>query len=186
MKQKAELRAQVAHLRAAWEAEYVEESDHGIEERFMNLAAWKTARTVFSYVSVRAEPSTRRIMAATLAAGKRLCVPRCEGSGIMRPREILSLEDLHPAPFGLLEPGEDAPIVPAEQIELAIVPCVAADRQGHRLGHGGGYYDRYLANLRCPTVCLCRGRALLPALPVEEHDVRVKMVLTEAELLQTE
>ena len=185
MEQKAGLRARIAGLRAGWEAEYLAESDRGIEKRLLGLPAWAAARTVFSYVSVRDEPSTRGILSAALGAGKRLCVPRCEGSGIMRARQIFSLGELRPAPFGLLEPEEGAPIVSAEEIELAIVPCVAADRRCYRLGHGAGYYDRYLSALRCPTVCLCRGRALLPEIPVEGHDVRVTMVLTEAELLQT-
>ncbi|NLF26962.1 MAG: 5-formyltetrahydrofolate cyclo-ligase [Clostridiales bacterium] len=185
MEQKAELRARIAGLRAGWEAGYLAESDRAIERRLLNLPEWRAARTVFSYVGVRDEPSTRGILVSALGGGKRLCVPRCEGRGIMRAREIFSPDELRPAPFGLLEPEESAPTVPAEEIELAIVPCMAADRRGYRLGHGAGYYDRYLANLRCPTICLCRGRALLPALPVEEHDVRVEMVLTEAELLRT-
>ncbi len=174
MAQKAELRASILAARARWGSLYRSESDRAIEERLLALPEWRAARSVFSYVSVRGEPSTRGILAAALSAGKRLSVPLCEERGIMR----------RPAPFGLLEPGEDAPIVEPGAIDLAIIPCLAADRSGHRLGHGAGYYDRYLPLLDCPTVCLCRGRALVERLPSEPHDIRVKMVLTEGECLR--
>jgi 5-formyltetrahydrofolate cyclo-ligase len=184
MCEKADLRAQMRQLRAAWSPAYIAASDLMIEERLLGLPAWRAAQTVFSYVSVGAEPSTRGLLSAALKAGKRLCVPKCQKRGIMRAREIRALAELKPAPFGLLEPGEDAPLVAPADIDLVIVPCLAADAQGHRLGHGGGYYDRYLRLIRCPSICLCRGQALLPAVPAEAHDVRVQMVLTEDGLLR--
>jgi 5-formyltetrahydrofolate cyclo-ligase len=184
MEEKQKLRSEIARLRIAWEKSGLAESDRKMEENVLTLAEWKTARVVFCYVSVRDEPSTRGLLSAALESGKRLCVPRCEGRGIMHARQISSLGDLKPAPRGLLEPGADAPIVPPSAIELAVVPCVAADRRGYRIGHGGGYYDRYLANLNCLSVCLCRERALFLTVPIEGHDLPVGMVLTESELIR--
>ncbi len=169
---------------AGWEPDYFAESNRAIEEAVLSLGAWRAAQVVFCYVSVRNEPSTRRLLSAALESGKRLCVPRCAGNGIMYAHEIRSLDALRPGPYGLLEPEQRAPVVPAGAVELAIVPCVAADRQGHRIGHGAGYYDRYLAHLDCPSVCLCRGRALFPTVPAEKHDLPVSMVLTEQELIR--
>ncbi len=80
--------------------------------------------------------------------------------------------------------GRGRPEALPEEIDLAIVPCVAADRRGFRLGHGGGYYDRYLGKLHCPRICLCRGRALLECVPAEEFDLRMDMILTEEEQLR--
>jgi 5-formyltetrahydrofolate cyclo-ligase len=184
MESKAELRSKMAQMSAGWEAEYLSESNRRIEEQVLALAEWKAARAVFCYVSVRNEPSTRDLLTAALSSGKRLCVPRCEGRGIMHARQISSLKELRPGSFGLLEPVAGAPIVPAAAIELAILPCVAADRRGYRIGHGAGYYDRYLAYLNCPTICLCRGRALFQSLPIEGHDLPATMVLTESELIR--
>lgn len=184
MERKEKLRSEIARISAGWEADYFAESNRAIEKAALSLAEWMAARVVFCYVSVRNEPSTRKILSAALESGKRLCVPRCAQNGVMHAHEIHSLDALRPARYGLLEPEQNAPIVPPEAVEFAIVPCVAADRQGHRIGHGAGYYDRYLANLDCPSVCLCRGRALFPAVSTEEHDLPVRMVLTEKELIR--
>ncbi len=186
MEQKAKVRAEMARMRVGWEANDFTESNRKIEEGVLALPEWKKARVVFCYVSVRNEPSTRGLLSAALESGKRLCVPRCEGQGIMQARQISLLNALKPAPHGLLEPDESAAIVPVTEIELAIIPCVAADRRGYRIGHGGGYYDRYLANLDCPTVCLCRGWALFPTVPIEGHDLPVRIVRTDDELIRIE
>ena len=81
--------------------------------------------------------------------------------------------------FGIPEPDGTARLLRPREINLMIVPCIAADRQGYRLGHGGGYYDRYLANTTGITVCLCRERLLQANLPHDALDRRVDIVLTE-------
>ena len=98
----------------------------------------------------------------------------------MEARAVESLEALVPGAHGLLEPAEGAAIVPPEEIGLTIVPCLAADRNGHRLGYGGGYYDRFLRGAAGASMCLCRARALLEDVPREEHDAAVDMVVSEA------
>ena len=81
--------------------------------------------------------------------------------------------------FGILEPGEDCPLVPREEIDLVLVPAVCYDRRGYRLGFGGGYYDRWLERFEGPTVGLCREAVLQETVPIEAHDRRVDTLITE-------
>ena len=181
--QKNELRRELARARREWTQDYLADSDAVITARVLALPGWRDAECVFIYVSVRTEPDTHALIRAALAAGKRVGVPLCSAPGEMDAREIASLEDLLPRAYGLLEPSEGAPVVRPEEFDLAIIPCVAADERGCRLGHGGGYYDRYLPQMRCPRVCLCRGRELLPEVPTEPTDVPMDMVITEDKIV---
>lgn len=176
---KKKLRSELKKLRAIWEADYCARSDSEIRKKVLALDQWRQARCIFIYVSVRTEPDTHFLIRAALNEGKRVAVPVCEAGGIMHARRIMSPDELLPAGFGLLEPPETAPAVSPDQFDLAIIPCVAADRHMHRLGHGAGYYDRYLPQTNCPKICLCRGRELLDSVPTDEYDVKMDMIITE-------
>ena len=81
--------------------------------------------------------------------------------------------------MGIPEPPETLPEVPPEEIGAALVPAVAFDRAGYRLGRGGGYYDRFLPRLSCPRIGLCYRAFVLSALPAEDWDVPVDRIITE-------
>lgn len=178
-KQKAQLRAALRRQAAGLPSGYLAASDERIYERLVHLPQFLAAQTVFCYVSIGAEPDTRRLLEKALALGKTVCVPRCEGAGQMHARRIESLSALAPGYCNLQEPPVTAPVVPPDKIDLAVVPCVAADKAGYRLGNGGGYYDRYLPVLGGMAVCLCRGRLLQSRLPRTLHDVPIDTVITE-------
>lgn len=180
---KSELRYELARARKAWTKDYLAASDAEISARVLALPEWQKAACVFIYVSVRTEPDTRALIDAALKAGKRVAVPLCGAPGEMDAREITSVDELLPRAYGLLEPSEDAPVVSPEEFDLAVIPCVAADERGYRLGHGGGYYDRYLPMMRCPRVCLCRGRELMLEVPIEPTDVPMDMIITENRII---
>lgn len=153
-------------------------SDAGIFSQLKKIPL-KKRLVVFIYVSVKNEPDTREYINYLLSAGHRVCVPLCKGEGIMEARYISSLDELSPAGFGLLEPGADAPFAAPEELDLVIAPCVAADIHGVRLGYGGGYYDRFLPQVSCPVICLCRCEMLQQNLPAQGHDIKVAAVVTE-------
>ncbi|MBE0600450.1 MAG: 5-formyltetrahydrofolate cyclo-ligase [Firmicutes bacterium] len=178
-RQKQALRKALRELTDALPADYIARSDRGIAERVLGLDAWKQANSVFIYCSIGREPDTQGLLRAALWEGKTLAVPLPFAGGIMDARSIRSLDDLHPGRMGIPEPGAEAPIICPDQIDLIVVPCIAADRQGYRLGYGGGYYDRYLASVRCVTVCLCRNRLLQDSLPHDAHDIAVDHVIDE-------
>ena len=183
---KAELRAAALRRRAQRAAEDVAARSGALARHLLADPRWQAARAVAGYVGVRGEPDTRPLLAAALAAGKRLWLPRMAG-----PRrdaiEFVALADLAalaPAPFGLLEPtGGPGVDLAAANVDLALVPGLAFTRAGARLGFGKAFYDRALAPLRdAPRplrVAVCFADDLVEALPEEPHDVRVHVVATE-------
>ena len=155
-------------------------ADRRITQRVLSLPAYRAARTVFAYVGTQREIDTREILQDVLRSGKRLCVPLCTGDGIMVPKQILSLEALHPGAYGIQEPAADAPEVPACEIDLALIPCVTCNHRGERLGQGGGYYDRFLGSCSGEEVMLCREELIREVIPRETHDLKIGCVITDA------
>jgi 5-formyltetrahydrofolate cyclo-ligase len=103
----------------------------------------------------------------------------------MVARAIGSLDDLVPGKFGIPAPREGLRNVERDEIDLMLVPAVAFDEEGRRLGRGGGYYDRYLSGFAGPTVGLAREKLLCPAVPTEPHEMRVRFVVTESRVIKT-
>lgn len=148
--------------------------------------AWQSAESVFCFVGALHEPDTMPILQGALSAGKQLLVPRIAGPGQMQLVPLQSLEQLQPGTFGILEPGQALPAVPAGSgVQLAVLPCLAATRSGARLGHGGGYYDRFLANYSGQRLILCPEALLAQSLPTGPLDEPAQAVLTEKALYGT-
>ena len=148
--------------------------------------AWQNAESVFCFVGALHEPDTMPILQGALSAGKQLLVPRIAGPGQMQLVPLQSLEQLQPGAFGILEPGQALPAVPAGSgVQLAVLPCLAAARSGARLGHGGGYYDRLLANYSGRRLILCPEALLAQSLPTGPLDEPAQAVLTEKALYGT-
>ena len=155
------------------------------------LGLKKTEKTVLAYCSVGNEPSTLALIDSLLKSGRKVCLPLCtdldeEGHrtgafDAMEARVITSFDDLTAGAYGIPEPKADTELVPAEEVDIVILPCVGCDRQCRRIGHGAGYYDKYLTTVRkdCFTMALCYEEALADELPMEEHDVPVDAVVTE-------
>lgn len=161
------------------------QEDAAVCRRVLELPAYRNAKTVFCYAAMEGEIRTEEILLRAWEDGKRVAVPKCRRDGLMDACEITSLASLSVGRFGILEPKEGAPVVPPEEIGLAVVPCLACDRRGYRLGYGGGYYDRYLAKADCTAVVLCRESLLLEKIPAEPFDCRADWVITRSETADT-
>lgn len=134
------------------------------------------------YCGMGTEPDTLRLLQSLFSAGKAVCLPRCLPGNQMEARLVQKDSQLVRHPYGMLEPGLDCPVIPAELIDLALIPGLAFDRSGGRLGQGGGYYDRWLAGFSGVRVALCRDGLLYDELPRQEHDLGVDLVVTETGL----
>lgn len=156
---------------------------HTIAQTLFTLPVYQNASTVFCYCSTEFELQTDEILKAILAEGKTLCVPRCEGPGEMTARRIRTLEALRVGRFGIREPDSTAQVIRPDAIDLCIVPCLGADTEGYRLGYGGGYYDRFLAQAEMHKIVLCAARHLYTQpLPREKTDIPCHYILTERQV----
>jgi len=159
-----------------------------IRRRLEELALWRNCRFPFIYISSKpGEVDTHRLIESALAAAKRVCVPVLEkGSDNLKVVEIESLDNLSPGSFGILEPSPAArrSAAPTEW-DLAVVPGIAFDRFGHRLGFGRGYYDRLLAKTQAPTLALAFGFQVIEPFPTLPQDIDMDLILTENQTIET-
>ena len=183
--EKQQLRAIVRRLEAALAPEYKAKSARSIAHRLLAMPEYQEAQTVFCFVGTDREIDTRPILEDALAAGKTLCVPLCTEPGRMESRQITDLNQLVPGRYGLLEPTADTPVSPVDAIDFAVLPCVTCNYLGQRLGHGGGYYDRYLeTHPGHKTIALAYEFQILQELPAEPYDKSVDMIVTEKRVIR--
>lgn len=145
--------------------------------RFLALPEVCSAQTVLLFFSMEREPDTAPVAGALLRAGKTVCLPRCLPGRKMEARAWTGREELVPSVYGIPEPGQDCPAISRDKIDVILVPNLCCDRENYRLGHGGGYYDRYLAGYRGFTVSICPEELMQSAVPRDEFDLPVDLVL---------
>ena len=160
------------------------ESDSSIESSLRSFSVFAEAPLVLTYVSREAEVGTRSLIESLLAEGRRVAVPRVDlEAHSMTFHEIDSLDELVPRTMRILEPPADAPAL-TEPAQLAgsvcLVPGLVFDGAGHRVGYGGGYYDRFLAFYPGDKIGLARTTMISSnPLPTDGHDVPVDFIATE-------
>lgn len=179
--EKAALRRSVKEI--SFSVQEVAESDRLLFQRFLALPQLAECSSILLYYGVGREPDTARLLEPLAHMGKILALPHCLPDGQMEARRFLGAARLIPGPFGIPEPDMSCPIMAQDDLSLILVPGLCFDAQGFRLGHGSGYYDRYLAGCSGTTVALCRDRLLFSVLPTESHDRPVDLVLTETRCL---
>lgn len=177
--EKQQLRKTIRALERELPTAYKAESSAAIARHLLAMPEYQEAGTVFCFVGTAREIDTTAILQDALDAGKRLCVPLCVGDGIMELRQITAFGQLLPGAYGILEPAGDCPRVEPDVVDFAVLPCLSCSHSGHRLGQGGGFYDRFLARYRGGAVLVCRERLIREDIPVEPHDCPVPWVLTE-------
>lgn len=155
-----------------------------IQEQVLDLPEYGRSRLVHTYLASRDnEVSTLAVIDHALAHGRRVAVPVVKpGTRRLRHALVATLADWQPDRWGLLGPPADhaAWLEELTAIDLVLVPGLAFDPQGRRLGFGGGYYDRFLGRVQATKVGITYRCLLLPEVPEEPHDVRMDLVVTEA------
>ena len=164
-----------------------DELSRTIVDRFLALPDYKAAKTVMFYVDVRAEVRTRFVLPDVLTHGKRIVVPWCNDQGELELFHLTDMNELAVGMYKILEPKPELRSLSErrlepEDLDLVMVPGVAFDRTGGRMGHGKGYYDKLLQHARpdAPLVALAFECQFFPAIPVGEHDIFMDKIITEA------
>lgn len=159
-----------------------ENLDQIIFKKVINSREYIEAKRIFVFVSYQSEVDTHRIIKWVLKDGKELCVPKImskeEGMAIVK---IETFEDLELGAYGILEPKYISTKVEEASIDLALLPGIAFDRHGGRVGYGGGYYDRFLKKARNDSkkIALAYSFQILKEVPMEEYDVFIGGIITD-------
>lgn len=178
--EKQRLRDDIRKQRRLLESAWVRRMSERIMTQVMALAEFERADVVAGYVSQPKEVQTTLLMERCWALGRRLCVPTFDlDEGLYRMAFLEKGAEMVPGPAGILQPRVVTWAEP-EEIRFAVVPALAFDRQGVRLGHGGGHYDRILARMQGYKVGTVFEFQVFERLPCGSHDQRVNLVITEA------
>lgn len=157
-------------------------SDRKVDEiickKVINCPEVQKAGNVFCYISVNDETDTSKIIEWLFEKGKTVTVPLCLEKGKMIAVKINSFEDLKEGMYGIPEPVSHLEY-DKNKLDLIIVPGLAFDKSGYRLGYGGGYYDRFMAEAKAFKLGICRSCQLTDSLPFDEFDIKADMVITE-------
>ncbi len=153
------------------------------QRRLIDSDCFKKAQVLALYSPIRNEVQTGLLFDAARVEGKRVCYPRIQ-SECLEFLEVASPQELAPGCFGVAEPQIGKPL-PIDAVDLLVVPGVAFDRVGHRLGYGKGFYDRELARVSTAAVSvgLCYDFQLCERLPRESHDRPVQFLATDLEFI---
>ena len=173
---KKELRRSIRERKRAMTEEEIVMRSEKLGLLFAQSEAYKNAKTIYGYLPYNQEVRTVPMLEQALKDGKKVAVPKVYGDEM----KFLYLDDLTKVSkgyAGIPEPIADGPVAD-DETALVLMPGLAFDPQGHRIGYGGGFYDKFLAaEPNHPTLALCYEFQLLPELDTEEHDIPVDTVL---------
>jgi 5-formyltetrahydrofolate cyclo-ligase len=158
-----------------------------LAERLGELPELASVRTVLAYGATPEEIDPTLAVERLRSCGGIIAYPRIESPGVLSLHVVVDDTELVRGPFGLAQPTEDAPRADPSDIDAVIVPGVAFDESGWRLGYGGGYYDRLLPLLRpdCARIGVAYDEQVLASIPAEEHDVRMHLVVTPTRVIRS-
>ena len=173
---KKELRRRIRERKRAMSQEEIICASARLGELFARSEQYRAARSIYGYLPYNQEVRTVPMLERALADGKRVAVPKVIGDEM----RFIWMEDLtrvEKGYAGIPEPIDDEPVAD-DPTALVLMPGLAFDPQGHRIGYGGGFYDKFLsAEPNHPTVALCYEFQIVEQLPTEQYDIPVDLVL---------
>ena len=173
---KKELRKQIREKKRAMTPEEIQSASQKLKELFLATEQYQKAKTIYGYLPYNQEVRTVPILEQTLVDGKRVAVPKIFGDE-MKFIYLTDLTQVEEGYAGIPEPVADGPVAD-DPTALVLMPGLAFDKEGHRVGYGGGFYDKFLTQEpEHPTVALCYDFQILEELPTEEFDIPVDLVL---------
>jgi 5-formyltetrahydrofolate cyclo-ligase len=187
MHDKPTLRQHLRERLRALDPASIASASQQIAEKLLRLAAaWPSGNTIALFGGLKGEPDLLvHILPALNAQGACLAFFQID-SVELHPRRIESLDDLQRGPMNVWEPKPHCPRLDIAALDIILVPGLAFTREGARLGRGGGYYDRLLANpvCRAQRIAIAFDLQIVDSIPVEDHDQRVHQIITESGLIQ--
>ncbi|MBI2126906.1 MAG: 5-formyltetrahydrofolate cyclo-ligase [Thaumarchaeota archaeon] len=184
---KNEIRNHIRQQRRNQSPSIIQRKSKAIWESLSSIQEFNRAGTIAFYVSIarEGEVDTTTMIEESLSLGKRICVPKVVKNNALRFIEIRSMKDLNKGSFGILEPAGGSRILP-QAIDLVIVPGVAFDKSGNRLGFGKGYYDKFLSKLEdgTPIIALAFDFQIVDGIPSSKNDVKVHKIITETSIIE--
>ena len=173
---KTALRRQIREQKRAMTQEQIVSASCDLGEQFAACELYQQAMTIYGYLPYNQEVRTVPMLERALREGKRVAVPKVYGDE-MKFIYLKDLTQVETGYAGIPEPVADEPVAD-DPAALVLMPGLAFDPQGHRIGYGGGFYDKFLAaEPNHPTVALCYGFQMLEALETQDHDIPVDLVL---------
>jgi 5-formyltetrahydrofolate cyclo-ligase len=183
MQTKQQLRAHYRALRDAMSPQDVQEKSIAIRKRLLAMPCVERAQAFFIYVSIGNEVGTRDLIETLIGRGKLITVPKITATRIMQTHRLESLADLAPGRYNLPEPSRDNNH--DDFVDVCIAPGLAFTPEGHRLGAGGGFYDRYFATRRAKlAIALAYDFQIADHLPVTATDRNVDIIITEKRVIR--
>ncbi len=182
---KETIRKKILSIRELLPQDEAKERSKLIFQNLKKLNVFNNASVVHTYVSAKKnEVDTIEIINHLLSSGKRVIVPVVDKkSKKLIHSELKSLSELKKSTFGLLEP-EVIREVSIEEIDIVLVPAIAVDKNGNRIGFGGGYYDKFLKQIYCPKVALVYDFQVIDEIEPEPSDVPVDFIITESDIIE--
>ena len=154
--------------------------DLEIQTRLLISPEYRAADTILVYMARPTEIATSLIIHAAFANHKTVALPVCIDEGEMTFRRVDSLADVAPGRFGILEPNEECETVTPDPNTLCVCPALSCDMRGYRLGFGGGYYDRYLADFPGMKAALCYADSMIPKIREDDYDIKMDVIFTDS------
>ncbi len=149
-----------------------------ITDHLLSLEQLKKAETVFAYISYSTEVETHQLIQSLLASGKKVLVPKIIDSQVMHSQQLNNWAELKPGKLGILTPGKGE--IYTLPIDVAITPGLGFTLEGHRIGFGAGYYDRWFSSHKVKLkIAIAFEKQIIESLPIEETDVAIDVLLTE-------
>lgn len=183
--EKKDLRKIILNKRNSIDNNTKEEMDREIFNKLINLDLYKEAKNIFIYLSFGSEIDTKPIIDRALEEGKEVYIPKVyKINKEMRAIRLNTFEDLEKNSMGILEPKDDFNFINKEKIDLIIVPGAVFDFKGNRIGYGGGYYDRFLSNIKDKRnkIVLAYNLQIVDNIEAEEHDIKVDYIITNSRI----
>lgn len=172
---KKKIRQELKRKRMLLSQEYIKSCSINAFRKIIELPQWENANCIMSYISFKGEADPDFINKEILLEEKTLLLPRIiPGTKLMQGIKVTDISHTELHSFGMEEPIGSTELIP----ELVIIPCVALDKDGNRIGHGGGFYDRYLQDKNPIKIGLIYDFQLVEKIDTEKYDIPVDIILT--------